>query len=389
MREETLGDYNENQLKYDAFWNEWDCCEGFGTGDPEEYDEDYWGPININHDEGDQPINHDDDPSTAIRSHARSPSPPPIVDELVLPPAGDDVVARDVSQASAVDVLYYHYGFVPPLPIPDLVGDALSPKDRATLLSVVGLTNKDDPIFSTGLGKIALEFIQTLASGRHPKPSLWDLSRENRQSLVFQTRLTRCRRLPSGLFLFDFGQSATAPWKIAVTRAADALHICRLDPRYNDLDIATHLLRQGVEFRTLLPLRDLELCSLPEPAKPTLPIRLGLGYTYKFSKRDYNTYQRQVEPIIDGPRGRAVLLRGGILWRIAVQDVSFTSVLRGPSSSVLVHRNRFHVEDPETGDVLWDDDLSENDNKLLCGTYVCYTCMSFVFPMFRKRNPDR
>jgi hypothetical protein len=367
MREETLGDYSEKQRKYDAFWNEWDCCEEFGPGEGDEYDEDYGGlAIDINQ-------NHPSDPPTTIRSYVRSPSPRPIIDELVLPQAGD---TNDMSQATAIDVLYAHYGFVPPLPIPSLAGNALSSKDRETLLQLVGLTDNNDPIFSTGLGKIALEFVQTLASGQYPKPALWDLSRENRQSLVFNNRLRQCRRLPSGLFLFDFGKSATVPWKIGVPRAADALYICRLDPKYNDLDIATHLLMQGIEFRTLLPLRDIP--SLPKPPKPMLPIRMGPGYIYKFSKRDFDTYQHQLAATLGTPRGRAALLWGRILWRIAVQGISFASVLRGPSPSVLVHRDGFRVEDPETGDCLWDDELSEDDNKLLCGTYVCYTGMYLV-----------
>jgi hypothetical protein len=48
---ETLGNYSENQRRYDVFHNEWDCCEDFGSGNLDNEDEDeYFLPVKIDTD---------------------------------------------------------------------------------------------------------------------------------------------------------------------------------------------------------------------------------------------------------------------------------------------------------------------------------------------------
>ena len=114
---------------------------------------------------------------------------------------------------------------------------------------------KDDVVFTTSLGKIVYEFINALASGHQPHTSLWDLHRGNREALTCTNYVSRIRRLPSGLLVFDFGSDSMAPWKIAVTTAADALYVCRLEQGLNHLDLARRLLQRGITFRTLFFLR--------------------------------------------------------------------------------------------------------------------------------------
>jgi hypothetical protein len=354
MREDTLGYYTANQRRYDPVRNEWDCCELFGSGADDWDDWESEQPEETIHLDSHVSDIHNLD----MENRQRSPSPPPTAVESPIIDAPDTY--------EVIDILVMHYGFVPPLPLPEYA----TPVDlaaRPPFLRLLGLQRQDDLVFASPLGRIAYDFVHALASHKKPDPSLWDLARGNRKSLAFSHRLACIQPLPSGLFVFDFGPESTVPWKIAVTNAADALFVCRLESSLQDLEIARALLQRGIPFRTLLPLAPVPPSPLPPPA--LVPIRLS---GYSFTKRDYDAYLHQRVTILNSPGGRAALLRGGILWRIAVQETSFDDVLRGPSMSTLVHRRGFSVEDGE-GNTWWDDELEGHDAALLCGGYNCYT----------------
>jgi hypothetical protein len=356
MREETLGEYSDRQRRYDSVFNEWDC---WGEGDADD-DEDDWGPTDA------EAIRANEDFAPAPRSAQRSPSPPAVVDALPMDPMAD------VSEV--VHVLSSRYGFLAPIPVPNRV-EQVRPKDVEVFMRLLGLGGKDDSIFSTGLGKVVYDFVEALSSNRDPRPSLWDLKRECRQPLELTSRIKHIRHLPSDLFYFDFGRSSAVPWKIAVSGAADALYVCRMDPTYNEEDIALHLVYRGIPFRTLLPVRQV-------PRSPSdvraLPIRLP---GYKFTKRDFDAYLHLRAEILTGPRGRAALLRGGILWRLAVGHTSIHDALHGPNTWTLSRRGGFSVGDPDSGEIFGDDDLSPLDEQLLCGAFLLYTgkLLLFVF----------
>lgn len=358
-REDTLDNYSASQRRYDPFWNEWDCCEEFGPGD-QEYDDDEGFPV---HPQIDADRTHD----PPIRSDIRSPSPPPIVEHQP-----DWEGTPDASEV--LHVLFMYYGFIPPLTISDQT-EQVEPDARTTFFRITGLPTVTESVFATGLGKVVNDFILNLSDKKKPDESLWDLRKGNRDALAFKSRTSQIHRLPCGILFFDFGQKATVPWKIAVSQPAIALYICRLDRRYDEVDIARDLLQEGIPFHTLLPLRGVPRSVLPHD--PTVPIRLS---GYRFTTRDYNAYLHQRAAILSGPGGRAALLQGGILWRLAVQETSFDSVIQGPSSSVLIHRSGIAYEDPQSGNRFWDDGLSENQVLLLCGAYICYTGRLYFIP---------
>jgi hypothetical protein len=157
-------------------------------------------------------------------------------------------------------------------------------------------------------------------------------------------------------------------WKIAVSEAATALYIYRLDLEFDEMDIAWNLLHIGISFKTLLPLNDIPR-SLPFDTL-ALPIQLS-GYV--FTKKDYDAYLHQHAIILRGGGGRATLLHGRILWHLAVVETSVDLVLQGPPVSVYLHRDGLSIMDLLSADNLWDDQLSEMAVLLLCGTYQCYT----------------
>jgi hypothetical protein len=224
------------------------------------------------------------------------------------------------------------------------------------------MVKEDDEIFDTSHGRMVVEFVSSLWSKVYPNPLCWDLSHANPQAVArLGDRLKCMHPLADGLFVFNFGQLATVPWHIAVTTAADVLTVCRMDPSDRDISIARSLFSRGIPFRTLLPLRQVPRSI---PTELVLPYRLS---NYQFTQRDYEAYLQQRARILAGPRGRAALLRGGFVWRLAMQTMGLEEVLKGPSSEVTVHRKGFAVNR------YWDDDLTPTELDLICGVYVCFT----------------
>jgi len=66
--------------------------------------------------------------------------------------------------------------------------------------------------------------------------------------------------------------------------------------------------------------------------KTLLPMRLS---DYQFGSDDYEAYVRHRAQLLTSPRGRAALLRGGIVARIAREHIAIESALLGPSSAVI------------------------------------------------------
>ena len=60
----------------------------------------------------------------------------------------------------------------------------------------------------------------------------------------------------------------------------------------------------------------------------------GLGYRqpgYKPTPQDYALYEDTRKRLLAEARGRAALMAGGIVWRLAYEDLAPGTVLLGPS----------------------------------------------------------
>ncbi|KAF9472807.1 hypothetical protein BDN70DRAFT_773109, partial [Pholiota conissans] len=94
------------------------------------------------------------------------------------------------------------------------------------------------------------------------------------------------------------------------------------------------------------------------------PLR-GLGdrpQDYKPTAVDYTEYLRRREDLLKGPKGRAALMHGGIVARIARDVVEPHIVLNGPSSdAVTIGEHKRYT--------LNDDVLDKNDVDIICGVY--------------------
>jgi hypothetical protein len=171
-------------------------------------------------------------------------------------------------------------------------------------------------------------------------------------------------------YLFDFKERATAPWMIALRHVNNAMYVCRLDrpgaKPFMDFEVARNLLNHGIQFCTLLPLRSLPR-AITSPIK--VPVRL---FGYEFTIEDYHAYEQERAALLKDPRiARAALLRGGIVWRLAVATMSFDDVLQGPTTAATVFRrgNIFTTADESVD--LCDDGLSQDELDVLCGMHRC------------------
>ncbi|KAF8056263.1 hypothetical protein FPV67DRAFT_1401732, partial [Lyophyllum atratum] len=107
------------------------------------------------------------------------------------------------------------------------------------------------------------------------------------------------------------------------------------------------------------------------PSSCVLPTR---PRDYVFRKKDYDAYLLQRNAIFARPSGRAALMRGGFVWRLAVLGISIISVFDGPSGwneLAADSDTMFSAKDITTGEVFLDDQLTNTELDLICGAYIC------------------
>jgi hypothetical protein len=388
-----LDAYGKNQKIYDAFSNEWDCCEEFGAISPDEFlddddiDDDFLmmpppGPSSA---VGDQAMGSE----TPLASPPvpASAQPPPAVEDRCFSIVPSAEMNFDWEDFETSQLLYEMYGFVHPLPLPSQPS-SLSQKDCSLLSVIVGLQRSDTDFFKSPVASFALEFLELVGASKTPKNATWDIANGNRLSisgsgLFRQMRVIEHTGNPGGedkWFVFDFKEAATVPWMVAVPNVIDALFVCRLDrprPRgspLTDFEVARELLNHGIQFSTLLPVK-----PLPRFIGPviTVPVRLP---GYKFTQDDYYAYEQQRAALLSDPRvARSALLRGGIVWRLAVATLSFDDVLEGPTAAATLQRRGIIVKTSDDSTDLCDDGLSQLELDIICGLHHCYIGM-FFFP---------
>ena len=377
-----LDSYGKNQKIYDAFSNEWDCCSEFGE---------------VSQDDVDDDDGIDDDfpmmppPSAAARDQVLEPDTPladppspsasqptPAIPDRSFSVARPAEVHFDWDEFETTHLLYQFYGFVAPLPLPTQ-SSPIADNDRGLLSTIVGLRRKDSDFFSSPVASFALEFLQSLKSLKTPKNSSWDIASGNRMSIASSKLFGRMRVIKrpgneeENWYVFDFKEAATVPWMVALPNVIDALFVCRLhQPEITDFEVARELLNHGIRFSTLLPVR-----PLPSFVGPviTVPVRLP---GYEFTQDDYYAYEQQRAALLSDPRvARAALLRGGIVWRLAVATLSFDDVLEGPTTAATLQRRGIIIRSENSVD-LCDDGLSQLELDIICGLHHCLTGIFFL-----------
>jgi hypothetical protein len=398
--------YGKNQKRYDSFANEWDCFEEFGEPCSDDVDDDG----NSDNEYPPMPPPRSaatiDDALETSSDHYESSSAivaetfPEPEDRSFSVPAPVDNNTFDWEELETAQILYEFLGFVPPLPLPNQPS-TLNKKDRSLVTDIVGLTRIDHAFFGSPVANYAATFLNTVKLKQTPPNSTWDIAHGNRLSILSSNMFRRMRLIkridePSSdkgkgkekdddddgddggggggnkvdmerWHVFDFKEEATVPWMIAVRNPIDALYICRLDRPgtrpYSDFEVARQLLNRGIQFYTFLRVR-----PMPRYVGPPIFLQQRLQ-DYQFSLDDYHAYERDRAALLSNPRvARAALLRGGIVWRLAVATMSFDDVLEGPTTAATVLRQGNILKLDDSMDFC-DDGLSQLELDILTGVY--------------------
>ncbi|KAI0652707.1 hypothetical protein C8Q79DRAFT_997666 [Trametes meyenii] len=84
---------------------------------------------------------------------------------------------------------------------------------------------------------------------------------------------------------------------------------------------------------------------------------------------DYRVYEERAYDILVSPRGRAAILHGGLLWRLALEILGSDAIgraVQGPSEGVFEYTE---VVKPRHGPAYYDDALTPEEIDIVCGTY--------------------
>ena len=156
------------------------------------------------------------------------------------------------------------------------------------------------------------------------------------------------------------------PWLLLVPSMTTVMQILR-DELFgtSKLTAAAQLVKRGMEFRTMLPVAH-SFAFNRSPLPPRTPPCCHVAYTS--DSRNYAVYEEARSTVLTDSRARAALLKGGIIWRLAIDTLHPDCVLRGPD---LQSAKQFVL--PSEHGFLLDDDLTDNEMDFICGTYRILT----------------
>jgi hypothetical protein len=390
--------YKPYQRLFNAFANEWDLCDEFNFGSKEgyqsdtdsdsEYDFRSYPKNSVSQPTSAPPLATSSAPPLATLSApplATSSAPPldtssapplatssaPPLDTSSAPPLDTsmDVVDHEDSSASPthsrdpLKILSLVYGYVPR----SSADDVRSTIDWDSILRFLGFVHKLEELAVPEPERIAIiNFFCTVVS----KDGANDMGTDFRNLFPFE----QVQRPSGDLFVFSSPPSNVCHWVLGVHSPAAALYVCRYileNPNaHTILTVAQRLLDQGIRFRTLLPL----VCSPRQLTvnEPYVPKTYRL-IDHTFTTADFDVAMLACQSVLTSPQGRAALLRGGIVGRIAKEFLSIDGVLDGPSVEVTAHRVGYIALSGKDNSRFCDDQLTENEIAIICGTYSLYT----------------
>ena len=409
-RSDVLGSYTNDVMRYDAFMNEWHICKVWGdrpeSQDDEDDDDLELYSIGWNEGEGQVAAGHVGNIRPAYEDLIQG--------DAWVPPKQDEqqnITLADKLEGEILNVAELYFGYTPRIPLPQVapLPDEQARKSfcRSFGLIWAGVVDKLQEVFQRPAVAAVTDFFRRLAqrsSILHKDE--WDLFSDNRQSVKTSPRLSKFRIvfseqeeqrggekviIKTKYYMLNLDSQRTVPWNIAVSRASDALTICRLDASFNEYNIVDFLLTNAIRFHTLQ-------CSSTVPRSLDVPrVQPSLhplirDVDYMFNGRDYLAYRERCRAILSHSRGsgRAALMFGNVMWRLAIHTVKCEAVYAGPSGWSLDPSEMLVVRDANGVEYI-DDKLSPQEQEALCGTYHCFTggsafCRVFFLTLLRKWN---
>jgi hypothetical protein len=357
--------FGPNQRRYNSFYDEWDLCEEF---DPTDGPEDHGFDDQDGHDLPLLNDNHDD-------SHSHAEGPYASQSDLQRIHGTSDSNYDQAAEVEVNDTLedlaYYRFGFVNPIGTVNEPGNKPAWKTVQKWLGMAWQTGSSDP--SKGVDRSVHIFFGYLSSASSPTDiptELYDILQVDAD--VRQPWNIRVRHE----IYFDKqfyivtprspGNSEQTQIELLLSSAASVVEIIRRRWGPDPAKIGYELLKRGIPFNTCI--------RGPCPTQLQRQIQShygGLGYrpqNYRPDYIDYKAYECLRNQFLLSPRGRAAMLAGGIVARLAREVVRLEGVCIGPSDGVLESGICFW-DGKQSSAAYWDDKLTEDESDLICGVY--------------------
>jgi hypothetical protein len=386
--------YGNGQRRFNSFFNEWDVCSEF---DPTEISDDL-------RDDWEEDTEDESffviDMSISVPRFPADGSPPPTtvnpsvsVQEVenTLPSASSQLPADsnlnafrsdlqaafqaettpNPSEGSILlpddlpDILYHRYGVMDePSEVENTSAFQLTwHRTRMIFGDIESKLDPNDLKRWHGPAISMVKYVSPKSSELHspPPPPPRDFDDAETMALIFNSGNVVTTRFRAGEWVLKgISPASSMDWNIVVD-AATAIQCLRDQWGPTDANIVTNLLRRGITFHTLL-------LSPSQRQITTIPETRGLGWrtiNYAPDAFEYAAYERQRDEFLHGPRGRAALMSGGIVWRLAVDSLGINNdvVLAGPSNEAQPYGDESAVP------VMLDDCLTVEECNLICGVY--------------------
>jgi hypothetical protein len=374
--------YSNTQHRFDSVNNEWDICTEFDPSGSPEMEDDFVAGNDFNGNEDD---------ALASLPRVETPLGPP-----AYPPHSPNVPLGDIPpnywcddllnfygsescNESSLNVsplddnLFFWYGF----DYTDTSFDNIQPDTNKWEEVRKILVDRDAQVTSVLRAPI-IEFVMQLLAQPQPPSlsgSIWDLSDSSPSSLRFHANpniIVNPMDFNVGLLYsiepVGHHQPSDEPWVLLVGSAAAAVQCLRQSWGPSRREVARFLVERGIPFHTRLALEFPTHLYKPSPY-------IGLGWraqNYRPDAADYAAYEMARNAFLRFSHARAALLRGGILWRLAMEALEPNDAVQGPSDHIIDHGL---VILSSNGVQYWDDNLSEDECDLICGVYKVYTSM--------------
>ena len=394
--------YSNNQKHYDAWENEWDVCVRLAPGeerDPDddidiydEIDEEYYGNSQPTHN---PPAAGVSDSSPESRSNVRTHSEPPHTLDMLAASFQSDLAAYydydDVGYVPyappASYIIRQRYGVTTPQSVHSVAG-----ADQVTCRSLQKITGflEDDLVEGAPMTLALSAFVHALLStavAPAPHHSIWDLDPGNseyilRQDHVHSTMSVKKVEVNGSIWYcvrYNTALDQQIWWALIVKSGVAVLELHRQHTIHSRQQAAEYLARRAMPFHTICSPSPRDNIRLEPPIRTILGWR-SLSATY--SGYDYRVYEEHVRYILRGPKARAALLLGGIVWRLVLEILGQTlveDVVKGPSCEVYHCGQAFT---PSRGNDYYDDSLSTDEIDAICGVYkVVLSKSALTFPL--------
>ena len=375
------------QIFYDSRYNEWDCSTDFGDYNDDDDDPD--PKPNPNPD-------FDPDPNTFVPADFETSNAPMPSDQVE--------GASSKAHTPLLDLLQYHFGFLPTFVQALYPAGVRRVTDRDWNTLLISLGYKKDSYDQPPFAGAMFDFLHAIhiEKGREttaPPAMLHDLAGGSPAPLTLTSNFSRLclplatycwkasgTRVESGVVRDTVWYRVTAlgsgglEWTIFVCTATDAFHLTRLPASTRARNLLEYCIDNGISCSTRMPLpQQIFPIAPPHLRSPDytqyIPYRLS---DYVFTVADFLAYENYCRHLVIQSSGRAALLKGGIVNKIASQFLDKNVALDGPSAAVVKYGigSCFIVD----GIYYWDDNLDDAQINIICGTYICETGKFWLLP---------